>query len=97
VLSPVVVYLMGAGAVAVVPAFNLLVPDASVIGSEQFPAPSVQVWAGVSRALTDGMSGLHPTARTAAAPPRRRPRHCTSMITDARPRSRAKARDSSSP
>jgi hypothetical protein len=52
--------------VAVVPAFNLLVPDASVIGSEQFPAPSVQVWAGVSRALTDGMSGLHPTARTAA-------------------------------
>jgi uncharacterized oligopeptide transporter (OPT) family protein len=49
-----------------VPAFNLLVPDASVLGSEQFPAPAVQVWAGVSRAMTDGVGGLHPTARTAA-------------------------------
>ncbi len=55
-----------AGALAVVPAYNLLVPDASVIGSEQFPAPSVQVWAGVSKALTDGFDGLHPTARLAA-------------------------------
>ena len=55
-----------AGAAAIVPAFNLLVPDASVLGSEQFPAPAVQVWAGVSRAMTDGIGGLHPTAKTAA-------------------------------
>jgi OPT family oligopeptide transporter len=55
-----------AGAAAVVPAFNLLVPDASVIGSAEFPAPAVQVWAGVSRALTDGIGGLHPTAKSAA-------------------------------
>jgi OPT family oligopeptide transporter len=55
-----------AGAAAIVPAFNLLVPDASVIGGEQFPAPAVQVWAGVSRALTDGIGGLHSTAKTAA-------------------------------
>jgi OPT family oligopeptide transporter len=55
-----------AGAAVVVPAFNLLVPDASVIGSDRFPAPSVQVWAGVSRALTGGLEGLHPTARIAA-------------------------------
>ncbi len=55
-----------AGAAAIVPAFNLLVPDASVIGGEQFPAPAVQVWAGVSRALTDGIGGLHSTAKIAA-------------------------------
>jgi OPT family oligopeptide transporter len=55
-----------AGAAAIVPAFNLLVPDASVLGSEQFPAPAVQVWAGVSKAMTDGIGGLHPTAKTAA-------------------------------
>ncbi len=54
-----------AGAAAIVPAFNLLVPDASVLGSEQFPAPSVQVWAGVSKAMTDGLSGLHPSAKLA--------------------------------
>lgn len=55
-----------AGAGAVVPAFNLLVPDKNVLGGTQFPAPAVQVWAGVSRALTDGIGGLHPTAKTAA-------------------------------
>jgi OPT family oligopeptide transporter len=55
-----------AGAAIVVPAFNLLVPTASVIGSPEFPAPSVQVWAGVSKALTDGLGGLDPTARVAA-------------------------------
>lgn len=54
-----------AGSLAVVPAFNLLVPEASVLGSAQFPAPSVQVWAGVSRALTEGLGGLHPMVRTA--------------------------------
>jgi OPT family oligopeptide transporter len=55
-----------AGAAAVVPAFNLLVPDASVIGSEQFPAPSVQVWAGVSKVMVNGLSGLSESARIAA-------------------------------
>jgi len=54
-----------AGALIVVPAFNLLVPDASVIGSPEFPAPAVQVWAGVSKALTDGLGGLDASARTA--------------------------------
>ncbi|MSP91433.1 MAG: OPT family oligopeptide transporter [Myxococcales bacterium] len=55
-----------AGAAAVVPAFNLLVPDASVLGSDQFPAPSVQVWAGVSKVLADGIAGLDETKRWAA-------------------------------
>ena len=55
-----------AGAAVVVPAFNLLVPTADVLGSEQFPAPSVMVWAGVSKALSEGLEKLHETARIAA-------------------------------
>jgi len=46
------------GAVAVVPAFVALVPDASVLGSEAFPAPAVMVWAGVSKVLAGGVSSL---------------------------------------
>ena len=46
------------GAVVVVPAFTLLIPDASVLGSEQFPAPAVMVWAGVSKVLAGGLGGL---------------------------------------
>src|SRR5262245_12890533 len=52
-----------AGAVAVVPAFDLLVPSADVLGSQHFPAPGVQVWASVSRLLSEGASQLHPAAR----------------------------------
>ena len=55
-----------AGAAMVVPAFNLLVPTADVLGSDAMPAPGAQVWAGVSRVLARGVSGLPPTARTAA-------------------------------
>lgn len=52
-----------AGAVIVVPAFNLLIPDASTLGGTEFPAPSAQVWAGVSKMLSEGLASLHPTAR----------------------------------
>ncbi len=55
-----------AGALVVVPAFNLLVPTASVLGGKEFPAPSAQVWANVSKMLVQGLEALHPTARTAA-------------------------------
>jgi len=55
-----------AGSAAVVPVFNLLVPTPDVIGSPEFPAPAVQVWAGVSKVLVDGVSALHPAARGAA-------------------------------
>ena len=55
-----------AGAAAVVPVFNLLVPSPEIIGSAKFPAPAVQVWAGVSKVLVDGLSALHPAARSAA-------------------------------
>ena len=53
------------GAAVVVPAFNLLVPDASVLGSEQFPAPAVMVWAGVSKVLALGVTGLPAFAKEA--------------------------------
>jgi OPT family oligopeptide transporter len=55
-----------AGAAMVVPAFNLLVPSAEILGSEKFPAPGAQVWAGVSKVLAAGLDALHPTARWAA-------------------------------
>lgn len=54
-----------AGAIVIVPAFNLIIPDASVLGSEAWPAPSCVVWAGVSKAFSDGISALHETSRTA--------------------------------
>jgi uncharacterized oligopeptide transporter (OPT) family protein len=55
-----------AGAAVVVPAFNLLVPSADVLGTEEFPAPSSLVWAGVSKMLVNGVSSLHMSARIGA-------------------------------
>jgi OPT family oligopeptide transporter len=52
-----------AGAVVVVPVFFLLVPDASVLGTDKWPAPAAQVWRGVAELLAKGVSALHPTAR----------------------------------
>ena len=54
-----------AGAIVVVPAFNLILPDPSVLGGETWPAPSCVVWAGVSKAFSDGIGALHPSSRTA--------------------------------
>jgi uncharacterized oligopeptide transporter (OPT) family protein len=53
------------GGIIVAPAFQLIIPDPSVLGSETWPAPSCVVWAGVSKAFADGIGGLPPTARTA--------------------------------
>jgi uncharacterized oligopeptide transporter (OPT) family protein len=47
----------------VVPVFFLLVPNASVLGTDQWPAPAAQVWRGVAELLAKGVSALHPTAR----------------------------------
>jgi OPT family oligopeptide transporter len=52
-----------AGTIVVVPAFYLLVPEASILGSDRFPAPAAQVWAGVAKLLSNGFESLHPTAR----------------------------------
>jgi OPT family oligopeptide transporter len=53
-----------AGALVVVPAFTLLIPDPSVLGSEAWPAPSCVVWAGVSKAFADGIGSLGGLARS---------------------------------
>ena len=53
------------GASIVVPAFNLLIPDPSVLGSEAWPAPSCLVWAGVSEAFAHGLGALSGAAKTA--------------------------------
>jgi OPT family oligopeptide transporter len=55
-----------AGALAVVPVFNLVIPDPSLLGTDAWPAPSVQVWAGVSQVFVEGIGAMHPTARIAA-------------------------------
>jgi OPT family oligopeptide transporter len=52
-----------AGTLVVVPVFFLLVPDASVLGTEKWPAPAAQVWRGVAELLSKGVGSLHPTAR----------------------------------
>ncbi|MFO0726390.1 MAG: OPT family oligopeptide transporter [Myxococcota bacterium] len=56
---------VAAGALVVVPAFQLVIPDPSVLGGDDWPAPSCLVWAGVSKAFAGGLDGLDPSARTA--------------------------------
>ncbi len=48
------------GSIVSVLAFRLLVPDASVLGSDQFPAPAAQAWRVVALALAQGVSTLGP-------------------------------------
>ncbi|HEU4405618.1 MAG TPA: OPT family oligopeptide transporter [Polyangiaceae bacterium] len=55
------------GATVIVPALYLLIPDPSVLGSEQWPAPSCVVWEGVSRAFANGLGALDPSAKVAIA------------------------------
>jgi len=52
-----------AGTLIVVPAFYILVPNAASLGSDQWPAPSAQVWAAVAKLLSNGIHSLHPAAR----------------------------------
>jgi uncharacterized oligopeptide transporter (OPT) family protein len=53
------------GAAVVVPVFNLLIPDPSVLGTDAWPAPSCLVWAGVSKALAEGLHAIGGPARWA--------------------------------
>lgn len=55
------------GAIVVVPAFNLLIPDPQILGTETWPAPSCLVWAGVSEAFAKGFSALGGAARSGIA------------------------------
>ena len=49
------------GAAFVAPAFALIIPDPSMLGSELWPAPSCTVWKGVSVAFANGIGALHPS------------------------------------
>jgi len=51
-----------AGALLAVPAYFILVPDATTLGGEKFPAPSALVWMGVAKVLSQGLSTLPPSA-----------------------------------
>jgi OPT family oligopeptide transporter len=48
------------GTLVSVLSFRLLVPDASVLGSDQFPAPAAQTWRAVAIALSNGLAALGP-------------------------------------
>lgn len=48
------------GTVVTVLCFSALVPDASVLGTNQFPAPAAQTWRAVAEALGKGLGSLHP-------------------------------------
>jgi uncharacterized oligopeptide transporter (OPT) family protein len=54
------------GALVLVPAFFLLVPDASALGAGGFPAPAARQAMVVAEALLQGLSGLHPVVRQGA-------------------------------
>jgi OPT family oligopeptide transporter len=47
------------GTIVTVVAFRILVPDASVLGTDQFPAPAAQTWKGVAQAMAGGLSNMH--------------------------------------
>lgn len=53
------------GALVVVPAFMIIIPDPTVLGGDEWPAPSCTVWAGVSRVFSDGIGNLHSSTKTA--------------------------------
>jgi uncharacterized oligopeptide transporter (OPT) family protein len=46
------------GAIVTVLSFRILVPDASVLGSDLFPAPAAQTWRAVAIALSGGLAAL---------------------------------------
>jgi putative OPT family oligopeptide transporter len=46
------------GTVVTVLAFSVLVPNASVLGTDQFPAPAAQTWKGVAEAMSKMDQGL---------------------------------------
>lgn len=50
------------GACVVVFAVRWLIPDPAMLGSEEWPAPSCVVWAGVSKAFSGGLAALHPSS-----------------------------------
>jgi OPT family oligopeptide transporter len=56
-----------AGTLVVVPVYMLLIPDASAIGDDKYPAPAAQTWAAVAKMMALGVHSIHPTARIGLA------------------------------
>jgi len=56
-----------AGAIVIVPLFDIMIPDPSTIGTAQWEAPSVLVWAGVSEAFAGGLDSLSLASRISIA------------------------------
>jgi putative OPT family oligopeptide transporter len=46
-------------------AFSVVVPNAKVLGSDQFPAPAAQSWRAVALTMSKGIGQLHPLKRKA--------------------------------
>jgi putative OPT family oligopeptide transporter len=55
------------GTVITVLAFSVMVPNASVLGSDQFPAPAAQNWRAVALAMSKGIGDLHPVKKWSIA------------------------------
>jgi uncharacterized oligopeptide transporter (OPT) family protein len=53
------------GTLVSVLAFSVIVPNANVLGSDQFPAPAAQSWRAVALTMSQGTAQLHPIKRTA--------------------------------
>lgn len=58
---------VAAGAVFIIPAFNLIIPDPAVLGETDWPAPSCLVWVGVSEAFANGLDRLDSSIKVAIA------------------------------
>jgi OPT family oligopeptide transporter len=52
-----------AGGLATVPIFFVLIPDASRLATEKWPAPAALTWRAVAELLSKGVGALHPSAR----------------------------------
>lgn len=48
------------GTIVTVVCFSVLVPNASVLGTDQFPAPAAQTWKAVAEVLSKGIATLGP-------------------------------------
>jgi uncharacterized oligopeptide transporter (OPT) family protein len=55
------------GTVVTVFAFRVMVPDATFLGTDQFPAPAAQNWRAVSETMSSGIAHLHPVKRWSMA------------------------------
>jgi OPT family oligopeptide transporter len=53
------------GTLFAVSAFQIIVPDATHLGTDQFPAPAAQTWRAVAELLSAGLHSIHPTAQAA--------------------------------